>query len=245
MLQTAQWSLPSPPLLLSPPFPDAVPTLCPVALLPWQHPLPRSSLRLHSRSQEGVSSLGSPGQPMPQPHHPSPASSSPQPLTPRLGLSSPASLHCCCCGPATVAPRCLLHSHGLVLLLSLGIWGCALPRCKPQVAQRGEGQIAAPGEEQAQHQDRLGARTWKGPRSPVAHQLDCEPATRPGRRAGKCCPGLLWARCCRQLRRGDPLLCSALGRPQLECWDQCWAPQSKTDLGVLEQVRWRAKEMRE
>jgi len=39
-------------------------------------------------------------------------------------------------------------------------------------------------------------------------------------------------------------LCSALGRPHLQCWVQCWAPQFKKDEELLERAQHRATRMR-
>jgi len=39
-------------------------------------------------------------------------------------------------------------------------------------------------------------------------------------------------------------LCSALLRPHLQCWVQCWAPQFKKNEELLERVQHRAMRMR-
>ena len=45
-------------------------------------------------------------------------------------------------------------------------------------------------------------------------------------------------------RKGLLPLCSALGRPHLQRWVQCWAPQFKKDEELLERVQRRATRMR-
>ena len=50
--------------------------------------------------------------------------------------------------------------------------------------------------------------------------------------------------CGQQVRELLLPLYTALGRPHLQCWVQCWAPQFKKDEELLERAQRRAARMR-
>ncbi|RMC14023.1 hypothetical protein DUI87_09110 [Hirundo rustica rustica] len=65
----------------------------------------------------------------------------------------------------------------------------------------------------------------------------------PGSQEGQPCPEVHQAQNGQQAREGIVLLCSALGRPQLQCWGLVWAPQRKKEIKLSESIQGRARKM--
>ncbi|KAK4830310.1 hypothetical protein QYF61_009815 [Mycteria americana] len=74
----------------------------------------------------------------------------------------------------------------------------------------------------------------EGPGHPGGEQVDYEPAMGPRGKEGHQPPGLRQAECCQQVNGGDPSPLLSTAETHLECWVQCWAPQYKRDMDILE-----------